>query len=346
MKATLIFNPNAGGASATSAQDIAARLNHAGFDVTFGSATSTVDSGMIVRDPGDVIVVAGGDGSLRMAAGLAAGTHTPLAVIPLGTANNIATALGLAGMSPYEVIDGLCEPARVALDVGVVRSAWGHHFFLESAGVGMFADLLRAYGPANGRSLARAVKAAAQVVPHFEPLDLQFSIDGREVSGKYILMEAMNTPYLGLRTPIAPAADPTDGLLEVALVEQQPDIGLASYVRRLAAGDPTTLPNWHVVSGKHIRLTWNGSTIHAEEDLVLPEAPDRSGLGSSVDITVVPRVLKLWLPVRRRVEGRCGEDARPVAQADSPAPLRSDGEFRAHLPRRPRRRRETSYLRT
>ena len=334
MRATLIFNPQAGAAAETSPEEISADLRNAGFCPTSYCTTSKDDLKNLMLDPGDVIVVAGGDGSVRTVAGLVAGTGIPMMILPLGTANNIATALGLSG-TRSEWMTGGCSPFETrSLDMGVVRSPWGNHFFLESAGVGLFADLLKAYDPTGGRSFPRALKAAAQVVPRFVARDLQVRIDGCELSGKYVLMEAMNTPCLGMRTPIAPEADPSDGLLDIALVEERQDIGLASYIRQLASGDPTALPNWNVHRGRQIAFLWDGSTVHADEELFGSEEAEPNAMGALIEISVKPRAFEVWLPLRRN-EGRCGGETRPATQAGSPAPLASDGgDLPAHLPRR------------
>ena len=76
----------------------------------------------------DCVVAAGGDGTVARAGRLLAGGEVPLAVLPLGTANNIATSLGIAE-DPAEAIAAWQRQRVVGVDVGVVSDAHGRCVF-------------------------------------------------------------------------------------------------------------------------------------------------------------------------------------------------------------------------
>ena len=94
------------------------------------------DLSRLRRDAIDALVVAGGDGTVSQAAGALVGGHVPMAILPLGTANNIAVSLGLDRPLP-ELIAGWPAARRRALDVGMARGDWGERLFLEAVGTGL-----------------------------------------------------------------------------------------------------------------------------------------------------------------------------------------------------------------
>jgi diacylglycerol kinase (ATP) len=85
----------------------------------------------------DLIVVAGGDGTVREVASTLVGKPVPLLIIPLGTFNNFARSLSL----PFDPI-GACQLVHTgALRQVDVGTANGQHLFFEAAGVGVDAQL-------------------------------------------------------------------------------------------------------------------------------------------------------------------------------------------------------------
>src|SRR5688500_5254852 len=93
MRVTALYNPEAGNQTVTR-QRLAALLERAGYDATYVSAKGKHWKDAL-DDPGDLVVVAGGDGTTAKVAKRIAGLGVPLAILPAGTANNVARSLGL-----------------------------------------------------------------------------------------------------------------------------------------------------------------------------------------------------------------------------------------------------------
>jgi hypothetical protein len=95
VRVVLIHDPSAGDEDHP-APDLVRRIEDGGHEVV-----ADVAGRKALRDalgaPCDLVVAAGGDGTVNAAAQVLAGTGVPLTVIPLGTANNIAATLGCAG---------------------------------------------------------------------------------------------------------------------------------------------------------------------------------------------------------------------------------------------------------
>jgi hypothetical protein len=89
----------------------------------------------------DLVIAAGGDGTVRKTAWRLMDTGVPLAILPLGTANNLARSLGFTA-SPDEIVAHLGDGKARPFDVGIAQGACGKEFFLEAAGGGLLADFL------------------------------------------------------------------------------------------------------------------------------------------------------------------------------------------------------------
>ena len=63
----------------------------------------------------------------------------PIAVLPVGTANNISKVLGLADTTPERLIAGWATARRIGFDTGLVDGPWGATRFIEGFGVGLLA---------------------------------------------------------------------------------------------------------------------------------------------------------------------------------------------------------------
>jgi diacylglycerol kinase family enzyme len=219
MRATLFHNPTAGHKAAK--DEILAAMKLIDFDVHYVSVKDD-DLKEAFRKKTDLIVVAGGDGTIAKVLTRLPDRSLPIALLPLGTANNIARSLGIAG-TPQELVETWKIDRTHPLDVGMVKASWGTSHFLEGFGVGLFAEFLKsadkkekAKGADNlrkGRSLlAKLVKAA-------KPIDISVKIDGKALNGEFLGIEVMNVPFTGPGLPLTRRADIADGLLDIVCFE-------------------------------------------------------------------------------------------------------------------------------
>lgn len=183
-RAILVYNPTAGrGPGAHSGEQLLGWLAEAGIKARLVNAKKKKEMRRLSEAHG-LIVVAGGDGTIHKVARRVVGRDTTLAVIPLGTANNIARSLGLVG-APRALIAGLGRARKRALDVGIAEGPWGKRAFLEGAGGGLFADVMAALD--GGRTRRRRRAESANHKTRFTPYDLhlqpalQFAWSGKRL---------------------------------------------------------------------------------------------------------------------------------------------------------------------
>src|ERR687891_1899523 len=140
MRVTLIHNPKAGDAK-YGQKELMATLAKAGHQATYQSTKERgYKKGLKKTD--DLVLVAGGDGTIAKVARELLDSGIPLSVLPLGTANNLARSLGFSG-SPEEIIARLDGGKTRAFDVGKARGPWGERYLFEGAGAGLLADYVQ-----------------------------------------------------------------------------------------------------------------------------------------------------------------------------------------------------------
>ena len=133
------------------------------------------------------------------------------------------------------------------------------------------------------------------------PAPWRVELDGADLSGDYIAVEAMNIRFVGPKIPLAPDADPGDGLLDIALVGASEQAELLRYVGERLTDASGELPRLKTHRGRHLRLVAPpGTRMHAGDALF---EPPRAGQGekaappgpdSEFDILLKPALLRVF----------------------------------------------------
>jgi diacylglycerol kinase family enzyme len=317
--ATVIFNANAGGTKGIPLDELIAGLREQGYDPVHRATEQESDLDRALADAAGLVLVAGGDGTIRAAAlRLIGRPGVQLAFIPAGTANNISRSFGLK-LDWKQTLAGLAEGRAVHYDVGRVRGPLGERYFLEAFGCGLYADSLALYDPAQGKSVTRAISVLTDILPNLAPRELNARLDGRDISGSYLALEAMNTTCMGPNLDLAPDADPSDGLFDVLLMQEPQRAGMLEHLLRLQQAQLERLENVEIVRGRKLELVWDGFPVHfdgePEAEIADPAAMQQAG-GLSAGMReeaeavlvaeVLPAALTLLLPT---APGSAAEEA-------------------------------------
>jgi diacylglycerol kinase family enzyme len=140
-RATLIHNEKAGDRRHTRAY-LVGLLEGAGYDVSY-FAVKQGDLAEALGHPAEIIVSAGGDGTVARVVGQARSDGPAIAILPLGTANNIAASLGIEG--PLEDIVSAWQQARMRPYYPIGASGpWGMRRLIEGVGFGAFEEAMHA----------------------------------------------------------------------------------------------------------------------------------------------------------------------------------------------------------
>jgi diacylglycerol kinase (ATP) len=249
MKTRLIVNPVSGTDAAPDyLQAMNERLREGLGDLDIVMTVAAGDARRLgeraAREGYERLFIAGGDGTLNevlngVAAVGGALARTTFGLIPLGTGNDFAAALGL----PEEVVDAveiLLRGRTIEADVGVLNE---RHFVNVSAG-GFIAEVSDAVNP-QLKSLTGKLAyliGGAQVLLEYEPVGVRLRAvleDGRvrERESGAQMFAVCNSRLVGGGRLIAPHAVIDDGLLDVCFVEEMPTLEFIGLLSSVSGGD-------------------------------------------------------------------------------------------------------------
>lgn len=184
----ILLNANAGAFSASATNEQVETLAHEiGLDAQVNSTDSPEEMSATIRElvqqKADVIVVAGGDGTVALAVQEMAHTGSTLGILPQGTFNNFATALRLP-QDLRSALRVLKEGEKREVDLGQVEVAsHGKRYFTEAAGVGLFADALALYGKGSNKNFFKGLRAMVTAFGIVSRSSLEFANRRRNTSG-------------------------------------------------------------------------------------------------------------------------------------------------------------------
>jgi len=257
MQATLVHNPTAGSGRLT-ADQILELIEEAGFKPHF---LSVKDKDLPARLAGSsgIVIAAGGDGTVARVVTQLHDRDIPVAILPLGTANNIARAFGIAG-TIEEIIAGLQHASERKLDIGVASGQFEERRFLESVGVGALADVTTKKNKGEGSiasQIERGRDAFRKVLRKAKPIKASITVDDKTVKEDMLLAEIMNIGFVGPNLRLAPQADTGDGCFDVVILPADRRDEMLEWLH-----DPDKdAPPVESYSGRSIKLDKNGAPL-------------------------------------------------------------------------------------
>ncbi len=296
MKAQIIFNPTAGQRDTRrELAQVIKYLESCGWQVTLKGTRGPGDARVFARQAVDagceVVIVAGGDGTINETLGELAGSEAALGVLPIGTANIWALEVGIPVSTPLqhrhllEAARILVEGERRAIDLGQA----GQRYFLLMAGIGIDAQVTETVEPRTKRKLGVLAYLWAGLIAakDFVGTRVTITVDGLEIEATVILITISNTRLYALM-PIAPQRRLDDGLLDVCVFTGQ---GCLATVRHFLS----------VALRRHLRdpqvLRYQAKQVRVEAAKPLPVQVDAEPIGTTpMEFVVVPRALQAIVP--------------------------------------------------
>jgi diacylglycerol kinase (ATP) len=285
----IIFNPAAGWRRRQRLAPVLAQLRAHGcaFVVRETEAPGDAERFAAEVDPGafDLVVAAGGDGTVNETINGLARSGLPLALIPLGTANVLAAEIGL-GTAPAAVARcvALGQPRPIAL------GAAGDRRFILMAGAGFDAHVVAGVTVPMKRWLGKG----AYVLSTLRQL-LVFDFPSYEVLADNTVRHAAsvivtNARCYGGRFVCAPEASLESETLQVCLFERAGRLAAIGYALALFSGRLPTLSSYRLIEARRIEVRGRpGEPIQVDGD----------GIGQlNVAIQVLPKALDLVFPPR------------------------------------------------
>jgi YegS/Rv2252/BmrU family lipid kinase len=295
-RVAVVFNPVTGGGDpADRRRDTQEALERAGLEVLWLETTKK-DPGQgltakAVAEGVNLVIAQGGDGTVMACVTGLAGTEVPLAVLPGGTGNLLATNFDIPSELD-EAVQVAVAGDRVRLDV----AAMDDDRFVVMGGIGFDAAMLRDADP----KLKEHLGAVAYVLSGFKNLRrratrFQLRLDDRppiERTGQGVLIGNLGRLQGGL--PVMPDARPDDGLLDVAVLQTRTVLDWLALAARVVTRRRKD-PQLELFQARRIEIHC-GTPQPVERDGDPAEPRDH------LVVEVVPKALTLCVPLAKGTE--------------------------------------------
>lgn len=267
----LLVNPSAGKGRGAAAGHRAERtLRDAGVELTVLSGdtaahTRALAHHAVAQHPGGIVVV-GGDGTLTGIADVLADSGIPVTLVPAGTGNDLARALGIptgdAGRAASAALSG--RPRRI--DLGSISSQGREAAFLTVAALGFDARVSeRTNTLRHPRGALRYYLAIVIELLRLTPTDFRVSIDDEaDLPMPGTLLAVGNTSSYGGGMPICTGAEPDDGALDVVHVAPLSRVKLLRVFPLLLRGTHLRRPEVTHRRATRVHVSAPGLIVYAD----------------------------------------------------------------------------------
>lgn len=235
----------------------------------------------------EMVIVAGGDGTVHAVACGLIGTGTTLGIIPTGTMNNLARSLHIPA-TIEEACAVIAEGKTHAIDVGKIND----HLFIEVAGIGLEAALFPAAEEFKSPGLwstLRSIVSGLRTLLAFRPATLHIALDNKQRRAMdAIQVTVCNAPFYGAHLQVAPEALMDDGLLDIVIYRHFSKLEYLRHAYSISQGKRVYQPR---IRRRRAR------TLHITADMPMELHADGVVYGyTPATISVLPGVLRVRVP--------------------------------------------------
>jgi diacylglycerol kinase (ATP) len=291
---TIILNPTAGrGLGSQRREAIGKAFPHAKIFQTTRSAEATDLARCAASEGAELVISAGGDGTLGEVLNGIFGTDAQLGILPVGTGNDFARTLGI-GADWNRALETLRAGTARAVDVGKIEVGDQSRYFLNVAGAGFDSRCAARINEHRPKVLSKLSGTTAYIVAvlselrTYQTAHIRLELDGHVVENQGIMCAIANAQTYGGGMKVAPDADLCDGLFDICLIK---DISAFEFLRAFPG----------VFAGKHIHHPkvemFRAAKVRLQCEPPLPVLVDGDILGASpAHFEIVPHAVQVLAP--------------------------------------------------
>lgn len=204
----------------------------------------------IARGAG-LVAAWGGDGTVNEVGSELAFGSVPLAIVPSGSGNGLARALGIP-LDPAAALRGLLRGRNRVVDAGEIDG----RLFFNIAGVGLDARVAHRFARSGRqRGLRRYVVATLTELFTYVPEPCVVSTETDTLHVRPLLVAVANGPQYGNGALIAPGADLSDGRLDVVVAAHRSPLRTLARMPQMFSGRVADVPGVSVLQTAHVRIS-------------------------------------------------------------------------------------------
>ena len=288
IRAGIIINPISGGKDKTPVLELIRRNfpEHIDYDIIVWERPEQKYDIIkkIQKRHYNIVVAAGGDGTINQVAQAIMNTNSVLAIIPLGSGNGLARHLNIP-LDTKKAIELIGKGREILFDACTVN---GNHFFCTS-GIGFDALIGKLFAESKTRGFFTYFKLTLSNFIKYKPQQYTLTIDGKTVNTTAFLATFANASQYGNDAFIAPQADISDGFIDVVVLKpfnflQAMFIGSKMFNKTLDKS-----PYVEVYKGQHVVLTRNASgPVHFDGE--------PAEMGTSIEYRISKGAVRVLVP--------------------------------------------------
>jgi len=287
-RAVLIFNPRAGQRRARHALPAIQSVLEGGFELSVQPTEGPDHCRALARralaERVDVFFVLGGDGTLRVAASVLAGSAVAIGALPGGTTNVVAGALGLPS-DPVAAVRALLTAEARLMDLGLS----GEEPFLMQLSAGLDAQVMAHTSPRSKKLFGKGAVAIAGVREWLRYRFPRFALEIDGVATEATGFVVANLPQYAGQFTIIPGASASDRQLDLLLFRGLRRRDALGFALALGRGGHLARPDVEVRAFSSLRVIAPDSLqLQADGDAFVAPAP--------FTITLAPERLKILVP--------------------------------------------------
>lgn len=292
MRVALVANPKSGRLRGLKAAAIAEeRFRTAGWTVVTKCTRCAGDAQRIAREAAqegfDIVFACGGDGSVAEVVNGLVDTGVTAGVVPAGTGNDFARAIGLP-LQPSKAVEQLVTGHEAKIDL--LRVNDGALWSVNVMGMGLDA---RVAARINRRArliggLPAYLIALAQEFARYRPTDVRLQMGARQWEGRVILLAIANAVSYGAGMMISPKSKINDGLLDIVAVEYITRTQFALNFPRVLKGTHLSHPAIH---------HWQAASVQVVTDEPCPALTDGDvRCQTPLRVEAIHEKARFWMP--------------------------------------------------
>ena len=266
----IIVNPvSGGGKNKEIAEKITALLAQRGKQACVFATENEGDGDrqarLAIESGCEAIVCVGGDGTLSEVVDALANSGRTLYIVPNGTGNDFARAIGLP-KDPMEAFSAQLEGVDAAIDCGALNG----RAFMNVSGSGFDVEVLRKTEELKAVYPGEQAytKAVLAVLGSYKASEIEISLDGGAFkTHRATIIEVANGQYFGGGMLVAPKASFQDGLFDVIIVDRVPSMLIPFLLPLFKLGLHVHLPIAHVMRAKEVVMRAKDMVINIDGNL-------------------------------------------------------------------------------
>lgn len=258
----VVANPTAGdGKGGRLIGRVAKILTEIGIDHEIRVSGSASEMETFAREAAEqgaaIVAVLGGDGSVHLAVNGLFGSGTALAVLPAGTGDDFAKAIGAGKLDAATRL--LADPKMVDVDLIEVTAGAEIRRYINVAGTGFDSAVEEVASAMRRRLGARGHYALATIktLPRFVPAGFHLEIDGRSLDVDAMLVVIGNSFAYGGGMRVLPQASVIDGELDVCVVSAMSKGAFLRAFPKVYVGKHATHPKVTMLKGRELKVEAN-----------------------------------------------------------------------------------------